>query len=73
MTSTPLRAIRIPDAIWRLAKERATENDENVTNVIRRALIEYVRESEPNEVVQVEGRLQSSQFDAGELSIDIER
>jgi len=46
MASTPLRAIRVPDSEWVPAQERALENGETVTDVVRRALTEYVT-SEP--------------------------
>jgi hypothetical protein len=43
---TPLRAIRISDSIWLAAQETASLNSETVTDVIRRALVEYVNGTE---------------------------
>lgn len=40
---TPLRSVRIRDELWVPAQEKAAENNETVTDVIRRALEEYVR------------------------------
>lgn len=40
--STPLRTVRVAPEVWDAAKERATLNDETVSDVIRRALVEYV-------------------------------
>jgi hypothetical protein len=39
---TPTRTVRVPDEEWVPALERARENDETVTDVVRRALREYV-------------------------------
>lgn len=39
---TPLRSVRIPDEEWDPAKERAQENGETMTDVIRRSLREYI-------------------------------
>jgi hypothetical protein len=39
---TPLRTIRVPDELWRKALKLAAKNGETVSEVIRRALIEYV-------------------------------
>jgi len=41
MANTPLRAIRIPDELWRAALERAGEREETVTDVVLRALTRY--------------------------------
>jgi len=40
---TPLRAIRVAPEVWGPAQERAAENDETVSDVVRRALIEYAQ------------------------------
>ena len=40
--ATPLRSVRIPDDLWQLALEVAEKNGETVSDVIRRALVEYV-------------------------------
>jgi hypothetical protein len=40
--ATPNRAIRIPDHLWHAALAVAAGNDESVSEVIRRALVEYV-------------------------------
>lgn len=44
MASTPLRSIRISDELWRVASEHAAENLETVSDVIRRALEQYISE-----------------------------
>ena len=41
--SNPARAVRVEDALWRAAQERAAERGETVSDVIRRALQRYVR------------------------------
>lgn len=38
---TRLRNVRVPDEVWQAAKERAEENGETVSDVVRRALEEY--------------------------------
>lgn len=43
MASTPLRAIRIPDDLWRAALDKAGDKGETVTDVVRRALERYIR------------------------------
>lgn len=43
---TPRRAIRIPDALWQAALEKARERDEDLSAVIRAALERYVRRKE---------------------------
>lgn len=40
--NTPLRAVRIPDEIWIPAKEIAAREGETLSEVIRRALTEYI-------------------------------
>jgi len=39
---TPLRAIRVSDALWQAAAERAAAEGTTVTAVIREALARYV-------------------------------
>jgi hypothetical protein len=43
---TPQRAVRVPDWLWQQAKEAAEQRGENVTQVIKRALVRYVRDAE---------------------------
>ena len=43
MANTPLRALRIAPEVWESAQERAAENGETVSDVVRRALIEYAQ------------------------------
>lgn len=45
MATTPLRAIRISDEIWKGAQLEAHEAGETLTDVIRRALEAYVQEA----------------------------
>lgn len=40
---TPLRSIRVPDALWKAAQEKAAERGESVSDVIRAALERYVK------------------------------
>lgn len=40
---TPARSIRIEDALWRKAQERAAERGETVSDAIRRFLERYTR------------------------------
>lgn len=40
---TPARSVRVPDALWQAAKERADVKGETVTDVLLRALQRYVR------------------------------
>lgn len=42
---TPQRTVRIPDDEWEDAKEAAAAAGETVTDVIRRALVDYVKRS----------------------------
>ena len=42
MGNTPLRNVRIADDIWQAAKERADQQGESLSDVIRRALEQYV-------------------------------
>lgn len=39
---TTLRNVRVPDEIWDAAKEQAEANGETVSDVVRRALVEYI-------------------------------
>lgn len=39
----PARAVRIEDALWNAAKERAAERGETVSEAIRRFLERYTR------------------------------
>lgn len=39
---TPARSVRVPQELWDAAKTCADRNDETVTDVIVRALSEYV-------------------------------
>ena len=38
-----MRAIRVPAKLWDAAKAKADEREENISDVIRRALERYVR------------------------------
>ena len=40
---TPIRGIRVPEALWRAAQAKAKERGEDLSTVIRRALQRYVR------------------------------
>lgn len=40
--NTPLRSVRIPDEIWKPAKEIAASRGETLSEVIRKALAEYI-------------------------------
>jgi hypothetical protein len=39
---TPIRGVRVDEALWRAAQARAAERGETVADVIRRALTRYV-------------------------------
>lgn len=41
----PLRAIRVPDALWHAAQEVAAKQGESVSKVIRKALERYVKQN----------------------------
>jgi hypothetical protein len=41
--SNPARAVRVEDALWKAAQERAAERGETVSDVIRRALERYTK------------------------------
>lgn len=38
-----MRSIRVPAKLWAAAKAKADEREENISDVIRRALERYVR------------------------------
>ena len=40
---TPTRALRVPDDLWLAAKAVAKERGETLSDVLRDALVEYVR------------------------------
>jgi predicted HicB family RNase H-like nuclease len=40
---TPLRTVRVDDALWHAAQAKAAERGESVSDVIRRALTRYVK------------------------------
>lgn len=40
---TPIRNVRVPDELWRLALEKAAQEGDNLSEVIRRALTEYIK------------------------------
>ena len=42
MPDTP-RAIRIPDDLWRAALDKAAENGDTVSEIVRKALARYVK------------------------------
>ena len=46
MGTTTNRAVRIDDELWEAASAAAKANGENVSVVIRRALIQYVKENQ---------------------------
>jgi hypothetical protein len=41
--ATPKRGVRVADDLWHAAKRAAKDRGETITDVIRRALEEYVR------------------------------
>ncbi|GAA1992726.1 hypothetical protein GCM10009718_33040 [Isoptericola halotolerans] len=46
---TTLRNVRVSDEVWTAAREQAEKNGETVSDVVRRALVEYVTTSPPQE------------------------
>jgi len=46
MSRTPLRAVRVEDALWEAAQAKAAEKGDNLSAVIRDALWQYINESE---------------------------
>lgn len=45
--STPNRSVRVPEELWAAARAIAAGRGETLTDVIVRALIEYVRAAAP--------------------------
>ena len=43
MAPSPLRSVRIPDEVWLAALEIASQRNETVSEVIRKALERYVK------------------------------
>lgn len=43
--TTPRRTVRIPDALWNAAQDKAEREGESVSDVIRRALEEYTHDA----------------------------
>ena len=43
---TPRRSIRIDDELWEKAQGIASQRDENLSDIIRKALEAYIKESE---------------------------
>jgi hypothetical protein len=41
--NTPMRGIRVSDKLWNDARKRAAKDETTVTEVIKRALMEYVK------------------------------
>ena len=41
---TDLHAFRIPDPLWNQARTTATEHGDNLSEIIRQALVEYVEQ-----------------------------
>lgn len=46
MVETKSRNVRVPDDVWDAAAEAARANGETIAVVIRRALIQYVKENQ---------------------------
>jgi predicted transcriptional regulator len=46
MSETPVRRIRIDDDLWTSAQEVAAVEHSNVSDVIRRALVAYIKEQQ---------------------------
>ena len=42
-TPMPLRSVRVSDAVWSAAQAKADERNENLSEVIRKALEGYVK------------------------------
>ena len=47
MPATPHRTVRVPDEVWVPAVARAAERGETVSDVVRRALVEYLMPHAP--------------------------
>lgn len=43
---TPIRNVRVPDDIWKPAKDKAEKRGDNLSEIIRKALIEYNKQTE---------------------------
>jgi hypothetical protein len=43
MNNTPLRAVRVPDEVWRAAQAKARSENKPLSTVIRRLLAQYAR------------------------------
>lgn len=39
-----LRTVRVPDDLWAAAQAKAAENEEYLSDVIRRALVRYTKQ-----------------------------
>lgn len=46
MSETPIHKVRVADEIWNPAAKAAKANGENLSVVIRRALIQYTKENQ---------------------------
>lgn len=42
----PTRQVRVPEKTWEAARSAAEKNDETISDVIRRALVEYVEKNQ---------------------------
>ena len=40
---TPRRTVRVPDGVWQAAQAKAAERGDNLSDVIRDALVKYGR------------------------------
>lgn len=54
---TPQRTVRIPDAVWESAQVRASQRDETVSDVVRRALERYATATDDHLDAQSEADL----------------
>lgn len=59
---TKNRVVRVSDEVWDAAKSRAEANGETVSDVIRRALVDYAQL--PNDTAGVLGRADRAGIDA---------
>ncbi len=48
VSKTPLRAIRVDDELWTEAQEVADRNGESLSEVLRQALRDYIKEAGPS-------------------------
>ena len=46
MSKTPLRAVRVDPELWEKARAVADKNGDNLSEIIRDALRQYINESE---------------------------